>query len=186
MKIFPALIIFLLLIVDGFLLNDLQLESEKNFPTFKTLSLDRKEFTENIFAEKITVLCVWTTNQESFEILSQLDVMQKNLPANVQIVGLVGDIRTNEIEKFSVANNIAKKYSPQILQLTVNDSFYPVLSKVRTVPTTIFIDENKNLVGQPAGSIDSEFIRRELEYILEKDSPKNSALRKIQENILYR
>ncbi len=187
-KIFPALIIFWLLVVDVFLFNDLTLENEvKKFPNFSTVNLEGESITEKIFADKITVLCVWTTNQEiCFEVLRELDTMQKNFPADVQVVGLVGDLRADDTEKFFVAKNIAKKYSPQILQLAVNDDFYSVLSKIKSVPTTIFVDKQGNLAGQPAGGANVKFIRRELEYILEKDSPKFSALKKIQDTILFR
>lgn len=184
---FPTLIIFLLLIADGFLLNDLQIESEKSFPPFETLSLDEKIFTEKIFDEKITVIFFWTTNQEiCFKTLSELAEIQKIFSDKIQIVGLVGDVRTNEIEKFPAAKKISKKFAPNILQLTVNDNFFPVLEKIHTVPMTIFVDKNKNIIGQAVGSTDSDFIRQEIKYILEKDSPKNIAQKKIHEIILYR
>lgn len=185
--IFPVVIIFSLLILDGFLLNDLQVESEKKFPNFKTVTLDGEEVTEKIFENKITALCLWTTNQEiCYKILPELESMQKNFSNDVQFICLVGDVRTNEIEKFPAAKNIAEKFSPNILQLAVNDDFSPVLEKIRTIPTTIFIDKNKFLVGQPAGGTDSKFILRELHYILQKDSPKFSTQKKIHEIILDR
>ena len=79
---FPALIIFLLLIVDGFLMNDLQLEENIKFPDFQTVTFDGEEVTEKIFDGKITILCIWTARTEiCFEVLSELETMQKNLPA---------------------------------------------------------------------------------------------------------
>ena len=177
---FPALIIFLFLAVDVFLFNDLQIDEVKKFPEFKTVTLDGAEVTEKIFAEKITVLCIWITTQKNFDILSELNLMQKNFPADVQVIGLVGD------KNFADAEKIAKKYSPQILQLAVNDDFFPVLEKIRQVPTTIFIDKHGFLVGQPVGGADAKFIFQELNYILQKDSPKFSALKKIQDAILFR
>ena len=151
---FPALIIFLFLSVDVFLFNDLQIDEVKKFPAFKTVTLEGVEVTEKIFAEKITVLCIWTTTQENFEILSQLNEMQKNLPENVQVIGLVGD------KNFADAEKIAKKYSPQILQLAVNDDFFPVLEKLRQAPTTIFIDANLNLVGALNHYLGADFCPR--------------------------
>ena len=177
---FPALIIFLLLIVDGFLMNDLQLGDEK-FPAFRTVTFDGEEVTEKIFADKITILCIWTARTEiCFEILSKLETMQKNLPADAQIIGLFGE------KDFSAAKKISQKYAPSIPQLVANDDFFPVLTKIKTVPTTIFIDKRGNLIGQPAGGADAKFISRELNYILEKDSEKFLTAQKIQENILYR
>ncbi len=177
---FPALIIFSLLIVDGFLMNELPLEENKKFPAFKTETLSGEEVTQEIFSEKITILCIWTSKQKNFEVLAELERMQKNLPADVQIIGLVGNFEMDEAKK------ISEKFSPSILQLKVNDDFFPVLEKIRTVPTTIFIDKQKNLIGQPAGGSDIKFIRRELDYILKKKSPQFLAAEKIHENILYR
>ena len=177
---FPALIIFSLLIVDGFLMNELPLEENKKFPAFKTETLSGEEVTQEIFSEKITILCIWTCKQKNFEVLAELEEMQKNLPADIQIIGLIGD------KNFSDAKKISEKFSPSILQLKVNDDFFPVLEKIRTVPTTIFIDKQKNLIGQPAGGSDIKFIRRELDYILKKKSSQFLAAEKIHENILYR
>ena len=176
---FPALIIFLLLIVDGFLINDLLLEENIKFPDFKTETLSGELVTEKIFAEKITILCIWTTKQENFSVLSELEAMKKNLPADVQIIGLVGNFEVDAAKK------ISEKNSPSILQLKVNDDFFPLLEKIRTVPTTIFIDKSGNLIGQPVGGADAKFIRRELDYILQKKSPQFLAAEKIHENILY-
>ena len=178
---FPALIIFLLLIVDGFLMNDLQLEENIKFPDFQTVTFDGEEVTEKIFDGKITILCIWTARTEiCFEVLSELENMQKNLPEDVQILGLYGERNISDAKKFS------QKYSPSIPQLVANDDFFPVLTKIKTVPTTIFLDKQKNLIGQPAGGADVKFIRRELNYILEKNSPRFLTAEKIQENILYR
>ena len=181
---FPTLIIFLLLTVDGFLLNDLQLENEK-FPAFKTFSLNGEEFTDEIFSEKLTVICIWTTTQENFKILSELEDLQKKFE-KIKIICLVGDVQADDKEKILIAREISKKFSPNILQLTVNDDFYEILSKIKNVPTTIFIDSKKFLIGQFVSSSDSEFISREIEYILEKDSEKYAAMRFIQENIFFR
>lgn len=172
-KIFLLIILFLIL--DGFLLNDLQIENEK-FPAFQTVDLAGNKFTEKIFENKITILCIWTT--ENFQILSDLSDLQKNLRADIQIICIVGD--KNHVR----AKNISDKFAPNILQLTANDDFYKILSKIKTVPTVIFLDKNLNLVGQPASNID--FIRRELNYILEKNSESNSALQEIQEIIFFR
>lgn len=172
-KIF--LLISLFLILDGFLLNDLQIENEK-FPAFQTVDLAGNKFTEKIFENKITILCIWTT--ENFQILSDLSDLKKNLRADIQIICIVGD------KNFVRAKNISDKFAPNILQLTANDDFYKILSKIKTVPTVIFLDKNLNLVGQPASNID--FIRRELNYILEKNSESNAALQEIQEIIFFR
>ena len=178
---FGLLILFQ--VVDIFFVADLPLELEmmkgnKKFPNFETKFLDGEGATEKIFAGKITALILWTTQAENcFELLQKIDSEQKNFPDNVQVVGLIGD------KNFSDAEKIAKKYSPTMRHLLVNDDFYPVLSKIRTVPMTIFVDESGNLVGQPVGG-NAEMILREMQFILEKDSPRSESLKKIQNIIL--
>lgn len=181
--LFGVLILFQ--VADILFVGDLPLELEmmrgdKKFPAFKTNFLDGEVATEKIFTGKITALVLWTANNElSDDLLKNLDAELKNLPGNVQVIGLVGD------KNFSDAENIAKKFSPHIRHLEVNDDFFPVLSKIRTAPITIFIDERGNLVGQPAGG-DVKFILRELNFVLEKDSPRSQSLKKIQHTILNR
>lgn len=163
-----------------------QVNLEKNFPAFQTVDLDGQSATENIFHGKITALCIWSVKAEdSFVVLEKLDAEIKNLPENVQVIGLVGKVQADD-EDLQPARIAAKKYSPSIRHLVVNDDFIPILQKIRTAPTTIFIDEQGNLIGQPAGGLNAEFIFRELNYILEKDSPRNQTLKKIQEIILHK
>ena len=171
--------------VDIFFVSDLPLELEimqgdKKFPSFETKFLDGEVATEKIFTDKITVLILWTTKAENcFGLLQKLDAEQKNLPVQVQIIGLIGD------KNFSAAEKIAKKYSPHLRHLLANDDFYSVLSKIRIVPMTIFVDEQGNLVGQPVAG-NTEMILRELKFVLEKDSPRSKTLQKIQNILLNR
>ena len=175
--------------VDIFFANDLTLENfinfgEKIFPAFETVDFNGEIVTEKIFENKISVLILWTTKDEkSCELLKKIAAEIKNLPENVQIIGLVGDVRDNDTEIFQNAKKISQKNFPAIRQLAVNDNFYPVLSKIRTVPTTILVDEKGNLIGQPAGG-GLEFILSELNFILEKNSPRSQSLIKIQDFIL--
>ncbi len=182
--IFPALIIITLLAVDSFLMHEIPLEkSAKKFPNFSTVDFSGEECTENIFTGKITVLCIWTAQAEICrDLLKNLDALNKNLPAGVQIIGLVGNLRDAE-ENFK-AKKIAEEFSPTIPQLKVNDDFLPILSKVRSVPTTIFIDAQGNLIGQPVIGAEIKFIRQELNFVLEKNSPRVKSLSTIQKVFL--
>lgn len=178
-------------VVDIFFVEDLPLELEmmrgdKKFPAFETVYLDGEVATDKIFSGKITALVLWTTDNEiSFELLNNLDAEIKNLPPQVQVIGLVGNSNLSNTEILQRAKNLAEKFSPNIRHLVVNDDFFPVLSKIRFAPVTVFIDERGYLVGQPAGA-DLNFILRELHFVLEKDSPRSLALKKIQHTILNR
>ena len=170
--------------VDIFFVEDFALDfGTKNFPAFNTVELNGEQVTEKIFDGKISVVIVWSVqNEKSLDLLKNLESESKNFPGNIQLIGLIGN---TDAENFSRACDFAKNFSPTIKQLAVNDDFAPVLSKIKFVPTIIFVDEHRNFIGQPAGG-DLKFILRELNFILEKNSERNQSLIKIQEIILNR
>lgn len=176
-------ILILFQVADIFFVEDLPLELEmirgnKKFPTFTTNFLDGEIATEKIFEGKITALILWTTQAENtFELLQKIDSEIKNFPAKVQVIGLIGD------KNFSDAEIIAKKYSPNLRHLKVNDDFYSVVSKIRIVPMIIFVDEKGYLIGQPVGN-DFKMFLREMNFVLEKYSQRSKSLQKIQNIIL--
>lgn len=176
----PAAVIILLLIVDSFLFRELPFEKfDGKFPTFRAVNLNGDAVTEDIFDGKITVLCVWTAKGgHCAELLESLDAMNKNLPPRLQIIGLIGDLNDT-----AAAESIAKKYSPTIPQILANDDFMSFLSKVRAVPTTIFVDAQGNLIGQPVIGAEPKLIQLEISHLLEGNSPRLEALRKIQASI---
>lgn len=166
LKIF-AVIIFLM---AGFIFLRPREEFPKTFPQFTTVDLYGNVITNKIFEGKITAILLWTTNSPPcIEVLKNLDV---NLPQNFQIIGLIGD------KNFDAAQ--IKKFS-SILQLQVNDDFAPLLTKIKVVPTVIFIDKQGNLIESPQFVSDSKFIREELIRLSELNLPKVKTLRLLQE-----
>ena len=65
----------------------------------------------------------------------------------------------------------------------VNDDFTPFLPKLRSAPTIVFIDGAGRLVGQPVVGDEPDLVKKELSRLLEKDSPRSLALKKIQKAI---
>ena len=90
---------------------------------------------------------------------------------------------TARAEKRAAAQEIAAGASPAFPQLMVNDDFTPFLSKLRSAPTIVFIDGAGRLVGQPVVGDEPELVKKELSRLLEKDSPRSLALKKIQKAI---
>jgi len=142
--------------------------------------------TDEIFAGKTTAVCVWTVRdaKTSRAALQKLSAIAADFPPPAQFVGLVGDLKTGDgAEKRAAAQEIAAGVSPAFLQLTVNDDFTPFLSKLRSAPTIVFIDGAGRLVGQPVVGDEPELVKKELSRLLEKDSPRSLALKKIQKAI---
>ncbi len=153
------------------------------FPAFRTETLDGRAATDEIFAGKTTAVCVWTVRDANMSraALQKLSAIAADFPQPAQFVGLVGDLKTGDgAEKRAAAQEIAAGASPAFPQLMVNDDFTPFLSKLRSAPTIVFIDGAGRLVGQPVVGDEPELVRKELFRLLEKDSPRSLALKKIQ------
>ena len=186
MIILFAILIVILLIFDGFIINEMSAEnlSEKPFPKFHTKDLKGQVFDNNIFDGKISIVCVWSTNADiCFEFLKNLNDLQ--IPANVQIIGLVGDVKDNDnADKLNTAQKISENYSAGMINLLVNDDFLPLLQFVKTIPFTCFVDEQGNFIGQPIIGNEINLVKLELDRILQKNSPRMQTLEEIQKIIL--
>lgn len=122
------------------------------FPAFTASDLDGNTVTERIFKEKdLTVLNIWGTFcGPCIGEMPELGEWAKEMPDNVQIVGLIIDINGEEdIEHHDLAVDIIQKADADFTNLIANADFAPVLKDVIGVPTTLFIDGEGNLVGDP-------------------------------------
>ena len=156
------------------------------FPAFRTESLDGRVVTDEIFAGKTTAVCVWTVRdvENSRAALNHLAAIAEELPENAQFIGLVGDLKAEDsADKRTTATAIAAGGSAVFPQLLINDDFMPFLTRLRSAPTIVFIDSAGRLVGQPVVGDEPELVRKEFFRLMEKDSPRNHALKKIQQAI---
>ncbi len=156
------------------------------FPAFRTESLDGRAVTDEIFVGKTTAVCVWTVRdaESSRAALKRLAAIAEELPENAQFIGLVGDLKAeDDAEKRTTAKAIAADCPAIFPQLLINDDFMPFLTRLRSAPTVVFIDSTRRLVGQPVVGDEPELVRKEFFRLLEKDSPRNLALQKIQKAI---
>ena len=153
------------------------------FPAFRTESLDGRAVTDEIFAGKTTAVCVWTVRDAEISraALQHLAAIVGELPENAQFIGLVGDLKAEDsADKRTTAKAIAADCPAIFPQLLINDEFMPFLTRLRSAPTVVFIDSAGRLVGQPVVGDEPELVRKEFLRLMEKDSPRNLALQKIQ------
>ena len=153
------------------------------FPAFRTETLDGVAVTDEIFAGKTTAVCVWTVRdvENSRAALKRLAAIVGELPENAQFIGRVGDLKAEaDVEKRAAAKAIAADCPAIFPQLLINDEFMPFLTRLRSAPTVVFIDSAGRLVGQPVVGDEPELVRKEFLRLMEKDSPRNLALQKIQ------
>ena len=118
--------------------------------TAENLALESVD--SSIFAEKdLTVLNVWGTfSGPCINEMPELGEWQRELPENVQIIGLVADVAGKEDkEHIELANMILEKTNAQFTNIIPNNDFAELLSGVVGVPTTFFINKEGKIVGKP-------------------------------------
>lgn len=126
-------------------------DNEKSqIPEFSTVDLDGCTVTNDLFAEKdLTVVNIWGTFcAPCVGEMPELGEWEKELPENVQLVGLIIDIEgESDTEHFDAAVEITQKAGAGFRQLIANEDFAPLLAEVAGVPTTIFVNKDGVLVG---------------------------------------
>ena len=121
-------------------------------PAFKTKDINGNEVTESIFKEKdLTVVNIWGTFcSPCIEEMPELGEWAKKMPDNVQIVGLVCDIESDDDETHKgLAKTIMEKANADFVQIIANNDLSSITNWVTGVPTTIFVDKDCNIIGEP-------------------------------------
>lgn len=122
------------------------------FAEFTTNDIAGNEVTESIFANKdLTVVNIWGTFcGPCINEMPELGAWEKELPDNVQIVGLIVDISSTDNEtQIAAAKQITEKADVGFVNLIGgNGAFDELISSIVGVPTTIFVDKSGNIIGE--------------------------------------
>lgn len=139
------------------------------FPGFTTTDLDGNTVTESIFSEKdLTVLNIWGTFcGPCIGEMPELGEWANEMPDNVQILGLIIDINGEEdTEHRDLAVDITQQSGADFTNLIANADFAPILKDVIGVPTTLFIDGEGKIVGDPIIGADVDGYKKFVEDYL--------------------
>ena len=114
---------------------------------FTAQTADGGEFSEKDFAgNEITMINIWsTTCPPCIDEMPELAELQRNLPDNVQLITwcLDGAYATEEMQ------NILEETGFDGVTLTAGDGDLMVLYRqLQYTPTTVFLDEEGNMVGE--------------------------------------
>lgn len=129
-----------------------QSDGGNKMPAFTAKDLDGNTVTESIFSEKdLTVVNIWGTFcNPCIGEMPELGAWAKDMPDNVQLIGLVIDIAGDEdTEHHDLAVSITQKADADFTHIVANQDFIDILKDVYGVPTTIFVDKDGNVVGDP-------------------------------------
>ncbi len=141
----------------------------ETMPTFTTIDLKGQEITNDIFSKKkLTVVNVWGTFcSPCIEEMPELEAWSKEMPDDVQIIGIVGDIDGQEdAEHLELAKLIVDKAGVSFTNLIANDDFKDMMGGIIGFPTTFLVDQNGSIVGDPIVGADMSAYKSEVEEYL--------------------
>lgn len=122
-------------------------------PDFSTTDLFGNVVTNQIFNEKdVTVVNVWGTFcAPCIEEMPELGKWASEMPENVQLIGLVSDVKGLDDEKYlSLAKKIVEKANANFPQLIAGGaSFSGFMGGIVGVPTTFIVDSYGYIIGDP-------------------------------------
>lgn len=133
-------------------------------PTFTADSLDGQTITNDIFKDhKLTMINIWGTFcGPCIQEMPDLGQLAREMPAETQLIGIVGDIRGDQ--NLQLAKDILKEANADFVNLVPDEALMEYCSKVDGYPTTIFVDQDGKVVGEPLlGSRAAEDYRLVLE-----------------------
>lgn len=139
------------------------------FPQFATKNLAGETVTNEIFAQKkITVVNIWGTFcPPCIAEMPDLGVLAKNLPADAQLIGIVCDAQSAaDNQTLDAAKKILAEANANFPNLIPNAELSNFLQNVYAVPTTIFVDAQGNLIGEPVIGADVESYRQRVKDFL--------------------
>ena len=138
----------------------------EKMPAFTSKDLDGNTVTESIFAEKdLTVVNIWGTFcTPCVEEMPELGEWAKEMPDNVQIVGIISDISgDDDTKRHDLAVTITEKAGADFTQIIASSDLDSIMQWVTGVPTTLFVDRNGNIVGKPIVGADVEGYKKFVE-----------------------
>ncbi len=149
--------------------STMQTNLPKTFPTFKTTDLNNQQVSSDIFAQKkITVVNIWGTFcPPCIAEMPELAEWNKNISPDAQIIGLVCDIEnSSDTQTVNNAKMILSQAGADFINILPNAEIMTYLQNVDAVPTTIFVDAQGNIIGEPViGASVEEYKKRVEEFL---------------------
>ena len=140
------------------------------FPAFSSKTLDGNDVNADIFSkEKLTMINIWTTwCPPCVAEMPDLGNMGRSMPEGTQLLGIILDVEgPGDAGTINDAKGILSEAKADFIQILPSEEMGPVLSTVRAIPTTIFVDSAGNIVGAPLiGARSEKAYRAEVEKLL--------------------
>ena len=138
-----------------------------NIAGFATTDLFGNEVTSAVFAEKdVTLVNIWGTFCDPcIEELPDLQELSESMPENAQLIGIVGDVKSARNDEYVEALSLVGKNGITYTNLLADRSM-KFMDKVMFVPTTVLVDSEGNVIGEPIiGSEVDEYKKALADYL---------------------
>lgn len=145
--------------------------SKNSTSAFNTLTLNGDEIDDSIFKDHpITMINIWATFCDPcIKEMPELEKLYQELKKeNVNLIGIIAD--TPDSDNEDLARTIIKEKGVTFQNIIPDENLLiGYLSEVDAVPTTIFVDENFNPIGEPIiGSRSASEYKKAIDELLLK------------------
>ena len=139
-----------------------------NMPEFSTTDMDENKVTNDIFADyDLTVVNFWATYcNPCIDELPELAEWKKELPDNVNLIGLLVDVDEKGSDQYKLAEKIIKETGADYQHLIATEEFDDMISNLVGVPTTFFVDSTGKIIGEPFAGADVDAYKQTVEDYL--------------------
>lgn len=140
-------------------------EAEKygNLNEFETMTFEDEIFNQDDLAKyDITMVNIWGTFcGPCIKELPELGELAKEVPNNVNVIGLCTDYIGNEDYAKKLLSDSGAEYTNIILSPEIQKS---LTKNIQYVPTTVFLDSKGNIIGRvkvgaPAGDVKEAYLK---------------------------
>ena len=139
-----------------------------NMPEFSTTDMDGNKVTNDIFADyDLTVVNFWATYcNPCIDELPELAEWKKELPDNVNLIGLLVNVDEKGSDQYKLAEKIIKETGADYQHLLATEEFDDIISNLVGVPTTFFVDSTGKIIGEPFAGADVDAYKQTVEDYL--------------------
>lgn len=139
-----------------------------NMPEFSTTDMDGNKVTNDTFADyDLTVVNFWATYcNPCIDELPELAEWKKELPDNVNLIGLLVDVDEKGSDQCKLAEKIIKETGADYQHLIATEEFDDMISNLVGVPTTFFVDSTGKIIGEPFAGADVDAYKQTVEDYL--------------------
>ena len=120
-------------------------------PAFETQDLQGNTVTNAIFAQKdVTVINFWGTFcSPCISEMPELGAWMREMPENAQLIGVVTDAMLGDSRTAQTAAQILEKADAPFVSLLMDDALAELCSTLAGVPTTVLVDSEGRIIGEP-------------------------------------